>query len=65
MHTSVLESVHGATTHRKKNSTIYFNNRKNASKANFTKRTDVVAIKHYFHSQFSLREKHLEILDFH
>lgn len=34
------------------------------SKANYTKRTDVGAVKHFFQSQFSLTEKYLQILDF-
>lgn len=37
---------------------------KSGSKANYTKRRDAVAIKHYFNSQFSLTEKYLKIPDF-
>lgn len=62
MHTSLLESVHGAITQRQK-TCIYFKNNQKGSKANYTKRTDIVPIKHYFDSQFSLTEKYLKILD--
>lgn len=57
--------MHGAITEREKKAHPYlFYRHRNASKANCTKRTDVAAVMHCFHSQFSLTEKYLQILDF-